>query len=504
MKVKKSFRNWSLITVALLVAFGIAACGSGGSAGGGIGGTGIAVGTIASVDSGSINVNGVDFLTAGAAVTIDDSPGSDSDLVQGMVVKIEGSFDDNGTTGTAASVSSNDLVEGPVNSAVNTTERSFEVMGQVVFYTATTVFKISGGSNLAPTDLDVGNVVEVNGLVDSAGQIKATRVERKALVFGGEILEVNGLVANDSLDTTAKTFTIGALDISYAATTTFDNGTVNDLADGVLVEVKGDDDPSDGLEADKIEFKVADFGNADDLLQFEGVVTSIATSTGYDFEVNGLPVQTNGSTQWRGGYTGLGDVTLDDRVEVDGTLVDQGGTLVLVAREVELEIEEDVKVEGFVESVDTTGQTLTILGITFAYDGATEFDDKSGEFDPLSASDIDATAPSTDWLQVRGYIDSEGVIHATEVDRDNDDADPSRFILQGPVSDVPASPPGDFTILGVTIAVDGVAGIQYRIEDVGTDANGFFSNLVNGRVVKARGTYNGTDTITPEELDLQN
>ena len=502
MKVKKSFRIWSLITVALLVAFGIAACGSGGSAGGGIGGTGKAVGAIASVDSGSINVNGVDFLTAGAAVTIDDSPGSESDLVQGIVVKIDGSFDDNGTTGTAVTISSNDVVEGPVTSAVNTTERSFEVMGQVVFYTATTVFEISGGGNLAPTDLDVGNVVEVNGLVDSAGQIKATRVERKALVFGGELLEVNGLVAN--LDTTAKTFTIGALDISYAATTTFDNGTVNDLADGVLVEVKGNDNPSDGLEADKIEFKAVDFGNADDLLQFEGVVTSIGSSTGYDFEVNGLPVQTHGSTQWRGGYTGLGDVSLDDRVEVDGTLADQGGALVLVAREVELEIEEDVKVEGFVESVDTTGQTLTILGITFAYDGATEFDDKSGGVDPFSASDIDATAPSTDWLQVRGYIDSEGVIHATEVDRDNDDADPSRIILQGPVSDVPASPPGDFTILGMTIAVDGVAGIQYRIEDVGTDANGFFNNLTNGRVVKARGEYDGAGTITPEELDLQN
>jgi len=504
MKARISKGKWILIALALLTAMFIAACGgSGGVAGGGIGGTGKSVGVAASLGSGSINVNGVDFQIGTATVTIDDSPGSESDLELGMVVTVDGDFNDDGTSGTAMTVSSNDVVEGPVTSAVNTTERSFQVMGQEVFYTATTIFEISGGGALAPTDLDEDNVVEVSGLVDSAGQIKATRVERKAIAFTpGDVLEVNGLVA--TLNTTTETFTIGALNIDYSATTTFDNGTVNDLAVGVLVEVKGDDDPSDGLEADKIEFKVPNFGNNGDLLQFEGVVTSIASSTGYDFEVNGLPVDTNGSTQWRGGYTALADVTLDDRVEVDGTVAEQGGTLVLLAREVELEIEEDVKVEAYVESVDTTGQTLTILGITFAYDGNTEFEDKSGGMGTFTASDINATAPSIDWLQVRGYIDNDGTIIATEVDRDNDDEDPTENILQGPVADVPASGSGDFTILSVTIAVDGVSGIQYTLEDSDTIETTFFNNLTNGRVVKARGTYDGAGEITPEELDLQN
>jgi len=507
MNINGRFRKWSLLIVALLVVFGFAACGGGGgSAGGGIGGTGKAVGTI--TDFGSIFVNGVEFHTGSATVNIDDSPGSESDLELGMVVEIEGDFNDDGTSGTAVTVNFNDVVEGPMTSAVDTTERSFDVMGQVVFYTATTVFEntgLLGGGNIAPTDLDIHNVVEVSGLVDSAGQIKATRVERKALVFGGEILEVNGIVAAPLTTTNAVTgsFFINALEVHYSVATSFDNGTATNLAIGALVEVKGNDDPSDGLDADRIEFKAADFGNNGDLLRFEGVVTNVAPSTG-DFEVNGLPVVTNGSTEWRGGYTGLGDVTLDDRVEVDGRIEDQSGTPVLVAREVELEIEEDVKVEGFIEAVDLTGQTLTMLGITFVYDGNTEFDDKSGGVDPFVASDIDATAPSTDWLQVRGYIDSEGVIRTTEVDRDNDDADPSEIILQGPASNVPASPPGDFTILGVTIAVDGVMGIQYELEDIGTDETTFFNNLTNGRVVKARGTYDGTDTITPEELDLQN
>ena len=154
MKFRGSYFKWLFLSAALLASLGFAACGgTSGVAGGGIGGTGKAIGAIAAVDSGTATVNGVQFATSAAVVTIDDSPGSESDLRPGMVVAIEGDFNDDGATGTAVTVSSNDVVEGPVTSAVNTTNRSFEVMGQVVFYTATTVFEISGGGNLAPTDL---------------------------------------------------------------------------------------------------------------------------------------------------------------------------------------------------------------------------------------------------------------------------------------------------------------------------------------------------------------
>lgn len=496
MKIKRSIRNWSLITLALLVAFGIAACGGGVSAGGGIGGTGKAIGAISDVGADTVVVGRVEFATTGAVVFVDDSSSSASSLKTGMIVEIEGDFDDNGTTGTAVTVSSSDVVEGPMTSAVNTTERSFEVMGQVVFYTATTVFEVSGGGALTPTDLATGNVVEVYGLVDSAGQVKATRVERKALVFSGEILEVNGLVAN--LDTTAETFTIGALDIDYSVTTTFDNGTVGDLADGVLVEVKGNDDPSNGLEADKIEFKAADFGNDGDLLRFEGVVTSVAPSTG-DFEVNGLPVETNGSTQWRGGYTGLGDVTLNDRVKVDGSLEDLGGTLVLVAREVELEIEEEVRFEAFVDSIEASTNIVTLLGIDITYsddNAITDFEDKDSVI-----TNIDSLI-SGDWLRLRSYINGDGNIVATRIEKDNGDADPDRIILRGPAADVPSSP-GNFSILGVTIDISSMSGSDYRIEDSVSNEADFFNALTNGRIVKGRGSFSA-NTLTVEELDLEN
>lgn len=499
---KRGFKS-ALAVLALAAMFGIAACGGGGSvAGGGIGGTGKSIGVIAAAGPDSVDVNGVQFTTAGATISIDDSVSSASSLEVGMVATVDGDFSDDGLTGTAISIVSDDLVEGPVTSAVNTTLRSFDVMGQVVFYSTTTVFKNTGdlgGGTIAPTEVLEGNVIEVSGFFDGSGQLRATRVEKKADSFTGQILEVKGLVAD--LSTTNRTFTIGGQDISYfAGTTVFDNGTINALANSVLVEVKGDDDPRvNGFEADSIEFEDTFLGEAGDLLEFEGYVTSTSSTAG-DFEVNGLPVVTSGQTQWRGGYTALEDVTLDDRVEVEGQLEDQAGTTVLVAREVELEIEEDVKIEAYIDAVNVSGQSFTILGVGFVYDSVTEFDDKSGGLDPFTASDIDATAPSTDWLWVRGYIESDGTITATEVERDNNDADPDRIIVQGPAADVPASP-GSFTILGIVIDIGSIQ--EYKIEESISNETDFFNALTNGRVVKARGSHSA-GTLVVEELDLQN
>jgi len=495
MKHNRKFRKWTLIGVALLAALGLAACGGGGSAGGGIGGTGKAVGAISAF--GSIFVDGVEFETGTAVVKIDDSPGSESDLKLGMLVVVEGEFNDDGSTGTAATVTFDDVVQGPVTSAVNTTTRSFEVMGQVVIYTTGTVFEASGGGALLPTDIEEGNVVEVSGQFDSSGQVRATRVERKALVFTpGDVLEVKGLVAN--LDTAAGTFDIGALSVNYSAiATSFDNGTIDDLADGARVEVKGDDDPADGLDADRIEFESADFGSEGDLLRLEGYVTNLSPVVG-DFEVDGLPVVTSGSTEWRGGYTQLSDVLLDDRVEVDGTLQDQGGTLVLAAREVERDLEDNFRIEAPILSIDGASNILSAVNVDVAYsdtNSVTRFEDKGGV-----NSEPDDLAPG-DWVRIEGVVSGNGDVFATRIEQDNGDEDLTRIILEGPAAGTPGPTPGSFTILGVTI--DREPGVQYRIEDVPVSGTVFFANLTDGRFVKARGSF-AAGTLTAEELDLQN
>jgi len=59
-------------------------------------------------------VNGVHYSTTGTTITIDDQPGTESDLRVGQVVRVSGTVDVSGTTGTARSISFNNEVEGPV------------------------------------------------------------------------------------------------------------------------------------------------------------------------------------------------------------------------------------------------------------------------------------------------------------------------------------------------------------------------------------------------------
>ncbi len=492
--IKSEVTRGIAISAALLLATAIAACGgSGGLAGGGIGGTGKSVGAITAF--GSIFVNGVEFeLLPGTVIIFDDNPGTESDLALGQVVRVDADFNEDGFSGTATEVEVDSLVEGPISAPVDTIDRIIMVMGQTVLYTSSTYFEISGGGSLTPDQLIQGDVVEVYGLPDSSFQIVATRVEKKTgVTIPGHVLEVQGLVAN--LDTPSGTFDIGALSVTYDTTTVFDNGSAGDLAEGRLVEVKGDDDPADGLVADRIEFEELAAGDAGDLLELEGFISSVASST--DFVINGIRVDAT-TAQFRDGTRA--DIALDVEVEVEGRLEDRSGELVLVAREVEFEIEDDVRIEAFVEAVDTSTQTLTILGITVDYDGTTEFEDQSGGVDPFNAGAIDAIAPTTDWLRVEASIDTSGALTATRVERDNDDADSSRVILKGPASGVPVTP-GPFVIVGVTVVES--AAVEYRLgEETPIDRATFFANLQDGRLVKARGSYDGAGTFTADRMEL--
>jgi hypothetical protein len=255
-----------------------------------------------------------------------------------------------------------------------------------------------------------------------------------------------------------------------------------------------------GLDADKIEFENPFSGNDGDLLEIEGNISSVTTST--DFVVNGVVrVDASGAVFENGTKT---DVFENVEVEVKGTIENRSGESVLVAREVEFEVEDDARIEAFVDSIDAAANTLNVLGIMVEYSDNTldtEFEDKSGA---PAIGTVDGLDPSNnDWVRVEANIDSSGNLFASRIERDNDDADDTRVILKGPASDTPSSIPafpGPFTILGVNV-VEGT-GVEYRLgEDTPIDRTTFFNNLSNGRPVKARGSYL-SGTLTAERLEL--
>jgi len=456
----------------------------------------------------STSINGVEFeiedtteVVIGDTIITGDADYKQSYMALGQVVKVEGEFHDDGVTGTASSVKIDGLVEGPITAPVDTTNRIIEVVYQTVLYDSSTVFEDSNGGSLTPDQLDVGNVVEVYGFPDSSLQIKATRVEKESDSFipGTDVIEIKGMVAN--LDTTLMVFDIGALEVQYSMATTIDNGSLDDLANDRFVEVKGTNDVvvDRFLTADKIEFEDPFSGNDGDLLEVEGNISSVTTST--DFVVNGMIRVDASGARFEGGTKA--DVAVDVEVEVEGYIEDRNGELlVLVAREVEFEHEDDdVLIEAFVEAVDTSAETLTLLGITVNYSSdpsETEFEDMSGGSDPFSAGDIDAAAPSTDWLLIEARVDSSyNLMAATRIERNNDDADDTRVILKGPAENIAVT---SFDLLGVGIDTDGST-VYYMGEDTEIGQTIFFNNLGDGRPVKARGSYT-PGTLTAERLEL--
>jgi hypothetical protein len=149
-----------LLTSLLLTAL-LSACGGGGGGGGtsmagGIGGTGItSTGTVTGF--GSVFVNGVEFRTAGATITINDNTNRpESELRVGMVVEGKGTLDASGKTGAATSILFRDNAQAQIQS-IDLVNNTIVVLGQTVTVDNNTVF--AGTGVAAITDLQANDLV---------------------------------------------------------------------------------------------------------------------------------------------------------------------------------------------------------------------------------------------------------------------------------------------------------------------------------------------------------
>jgi len=477
--------------IALLTA--LAACGGGGGGSapppdnnnppgntGGIGRTGISMGPIANF--GSIIVNGVRYDTTNAVFTVDDQSGSQDDLSVGDVVVVMGTIDDNGTTGTADEVFFDDNVKGPIQS-IDAANSRLVVLGQTVLIGPDTSFDDS----IVPASLDglaVDDIVEVSGLVNADGAIAATRIELKP---AGTTFEVHGIVS--AQDAANMRFNINALVVDYSSAT-LDNFPNGAISDGDPVEAKGTSLGGAGeLVATQVEFEnpLAD-GNDGDRIEIEGFITRFVSAT--DFDVSGFPVTTTGSTVYEGGDSG--DLGLNIKVEVEGD-IDSTGTL--VADKVDIRRAKAVRATANLDSVDASGNSVVLLGITVKVDTLTRIEDKSSaDVDPLTLNDVNAG----NYVEVRGdeFPAGSGEILATIFEREDPDPDSE---LQGFVETI--SDPS-FTILGVTIET-GTGTVFRDVNDAVISSTDFFNQLAANDLVKATGSESSDTTITATEIEFE-
>lgn len=208
------------VVMMLVAAVQIGCSGGGGNyAGGGIGGTGVTVASVGTVTAlGSVIVNGVTYETTKAEVFVENTSKGFGDiaLVQnisaGMVVRVEGRLNADGSTSADGVFYGNDL-KGPVESLTELDSHSKQVviLGQTVLMDDRTLFR-----NNTAASISIGMFVEISGYLDESGRIGATCISKIADSLPPDRkVQIRGSVQN--LNTNAKTFKINSLAVDYAA-----------------------------------------------------------------------------------------------------------------------------------------------------------------------------------------------------------------------------------------------------------------------------------------------
>jgi Domain of unknown function (DUF5666) len=387
-----------------IAAFGLATFAVLSFGGGGIGGTGGRMTSYAAIsDFGSIWVNGVEFFTTTAAITIDNVSGQpESALKAGMVVKVNGDLAANGLSGVATSVVHNTDLRGAVDAAPTATADgfAFTVHGLGVHSDSRTIIAGATGVGL----LGAGQRVSVSGLRDdTSGTMRASRIDVLPAGATGSVLRgVASAVSGTS-------FNLGATVIN-GASATLHYVTWAEIAAGAEVRVRSTANVAgNALVANAIERAESLVGQLDVgyAAEFEGLAANVAPG---QFTLNGITFTTNAATVYQNGSAA--DLVNGAKVVAKGTAVTNARASAAVIR---FATAEAIDATANVVSKTATSVTLLSVGnnVVFTVNAATTYKDSSNA--RLSNFSL-ANVAVGDTLKVRGVVQNANSL-ATRLER---------------------------------------------------------------------------------------
>ncbi|MGB5623681.1 MAG: DUF5666 domain-containing protein [Gammaproteobacteria bacterium] len=423
---------------------------------------------------GSVYVNGIRFDTSDSSYDVDDQEAfDDSALSVGMVVRIEGTVSDDGSSGRADSIEYDDELEGPVeNTALDPTDatiKNFTVFGvQVQADENRTVFRAEDGRNFGFDTLDDGDHVEISGFYTD-GMLLATYIKQEDA--NDDDYEAKGTVSGFDGGSFALILADGSqLNVTLAPGAEIPN---QGIEDGQYVEVEGTlPDPVGAprdLLASKVEIEDEDyFDDDDDEAEIKGVL-DLANGT---WSIGGVTLIFDGNTQYE--PASLRDAIADQSAE--GRFVEAEGDYegdALRVREIEIEgVEDDdgeLIVRGQVAGVDPANATK-VGTLSFRFPplaGTVEVEINEGTLfaddDSINHFDLSDLNPGSSFAKVKAYRNDAGDLVAARLERE----DNSRYEIQAPADAV--EPDVAITVLDIRFGLD--ANTEY---DEGVPAAGEF------------------------------
>lgn len=312
-------------------------------------------------------------------------------------------------------------LEGSI-SAADTAINEFTIGTITVQYDENSV---SFGSGLTEADLIIGTVLEVEGTLKGSVLTAATIDRDDARRFSrssADDIEFTAVIDASYTPSGAGArpgeFTMGGLTVRVTDATELDDSiTLDDLTEGLLIQVEGKFLSDTLVDAEEIELRD---GNA----KIKGVVSSSADNA---FFIGGVEVRVSSTTAFTvEDGSGISFQTLpigNTTVEVEGIEKEQGADIFIEALRVEvddepaeLEDRNEFELEGQLRGITQNPGTVTLLGV--------QINDTSAVYDDVSRGDIvdDFFNGATTILEVEYRRTASGFI-ADEIELEEDDDD---------------------------------------------------------------------------------
>lgn len=444
------------IALATALTFGLlSACGGETTvADGGIRGTGSSVGPVSGF--GSVFVNGVEFFTdsiLNRKVISNDGLDKEGDLQKGMILRIEGKWQKNGT-GQAKSMEYDDSLRGTVSGlTANSAEKrlEFNIHKQQVFADAQTVLK---GKQFA--DFSEGDFVRVSAWRQADGRYRASYIGFNPQNYGDDPVEVEGPVDNSGSLTGTK-FTMNGLSIDFSSAEFGDALSADNLNEqGAYFEVEGNF-AGGVLTASRIQrddFRRYQRRGED--MELAGPVSSDYVSRTQSFGLNGLTITVTDDTD-------LDEITIADLKA--GVLVQVEGKFVspteILASEIEAR-EGDAEVEGNIDvPFDRSTNHFVTGGVRIHVTSRTIITDDDSD-ERLTINDLYPSPPEAKFIsvEVSGLAKKDpsglGYVEALQVELEQTSEKDGEYEIEATLDSIDGS---DINILGLKI---GTAGATFK------------------------------------------
>ncbi|WP_417440117.1 DUF5666 domain-containing protein [Idiomarina abyssalis] len=361
--------------------------------------------------------------------------------------------------------------------------------------------------DMTADDLADGLFVKVEG-DDFDGDtltLTASSIENKEendIDNDAEEVTIAGIVKD--YDSESGVFSVNRYEFTLNDDTEFDDGSLDTLANGVIVKVEGRFE-SEQLIADEIEFKATDARS-----KTEGQVTDL-NADNETFIIDNTTFSVTPETQYED-ESGLDersftfdDIAVNDWLKVISRQDDQGNTIALKVKRIDQEDREG-KVKGRVSDVNAEG--MTIANVAVAFNENTEFE---GEDDSISIERFIELVQSNPAVivEVEGEYDGDTLIAAkVEVEtvggQDGDDDDDENDDSTGK-----AEFEGEIeSIEGDSVFVNGnelrfSQDTEFELNDEEVDLQTFYDALEVGVVIEIEGLWVDQSYIKVTEAELE-